>query len=263
MNTSIALQGAQFLAAATPPRSRSPFNRAQFITRGAEGALVRVQTYTDTDHLDGTALSDEDLQGLLDAGQALALPAPVPASEGALLWVLRPNFPGRDRALQELKLRGVLAYAPVIGPDDSRLCIVNAGRTEAATLLDTWCQEAMERAKTHATRANWDSATTDAELAQALGRSLDAEVLALLGLVYEQTERATRAAGIMTMARRSRGESFGTQVDAALERLRATLLADAPAPPRTRLALRAALRERFPLAARSIGQRRDCRLVAA
>lgn len=234
MSTSIALAGAKVLAAVTPPRSRSAFNRAQLVIRSVEGTLMRAQTYTDAGRIEGPLLSEPDLQGLLDAGHAIELPKSMSATEGAQLWVLRSNFPGRDRALQELNQRGVLAHAPSTGPDDARLCIVNAGKEEAARLLDTWRDEAVERASASASRGDWAGTTAEAEFAQALSRGLDARGLALLSLAYERCDRTRRAAGIRTMARRSRGEAFGLEVDAALADWRAALGADAskPAPQR-------------------------------
>jgi hypothetical protein len=224
LNASVPVEGAVIIAAMTPPESKAPFNRAQLIVRGADGAIVCAQTYSSDALAEGAALSSEDLQGLMDAGHALAFPELSSLVSGEGLWVLRHGLARRDRALSELRAAGLLVHAPIHhGPNDAWLCLVNEGDARASTLRDKWRDEAMRAATKHALDEQWREAEREAEIAQAVCQGLDAEVLAMLSLTHERCDRAKRSEGVLKMARRSRGDEFGDQVIEALQRLRNTL----------------------------------------
>jgi hypothetical protein len=263
MSTSVSIAGSQVVAAMTPPTSKAPFNRARLIVRAGDGTLVRAQTYTSDGRVEGPALTLEDLQGLVDAGHAVELSASISLVSGASLWVLRQGLPRRDRALQDLQLSGLLVHSPLIGLEDARLCVVKEGDPDAAAMLDRWRDEAMAAAKGHAQQGDWDLARIDVEIAQALCRGLDADVLALLSLAYERCDRAERAAGLLAMARRSRGSEFETQVIRALRHFEIALAVGRSTRNRRRPDLGAALRQRFPIAARELGKSPSARLSPA
>jgi hypothetical protein len=264
VTASILLEGSRVVAAMTPPTSKAPFNRARLILRASDGTIVQAQAYTSDGHAEGPLLTTGDLRGLIEAGHATELPASasIPAVSGASLWVLRRGLPRRDRALADLRMSGLLVHPPLDGPENAKLCVVEEGRAEASAMLDRWRDEAMAAAKIHAERREWDVATIDAEIAQAVCRGLDPDVLALLGLVYEHCGRTERAAGLRDMARRSRGEDFEAQVVRAREHLEGILTPSRLAQALPRADLYAALRERFPIPAQSLGKSQSCRLAA-
>jgi hypothetical protein len=182
---------------------------------------------------------------------------------GASLWVLRHGLPRRDRALTDLQMSGVLVHPPLPGVDDAKLCVVDESQDKASTMLDRWRDEAMAGASVHAERGEWDLAMVDAEVAQAVGRGLDAEVIGLLSLAYERCDRTERAKGLLIMAHRSRGEEFEAQVVRVRERLQGISTPGRAPRARPRADMQSALRERFPGPARALGQQRSCRLAVA
>jgi hypothetical protein len=256
MSASVPIEGSLVVGAMTPPTSKAPFNRAQLIVRAGDDTLVRVQTYTSEGCAEGPVLTAEELQGLIEAGHAIELSESIPLVSGALLWVLRPGLPRRDRALQDLRSSGVLVHSPLVGHDDAKLCIVNESEAGASALLDRWRDEAMTAARVHARRGEWDHARIDMEIAQAVSRGLDADVIAFLSFVYERCGRTERASGLLTMARRSRGEDFEAEVIVALRRFRGTR----SRPPRS--SMEAALQKCYSVAAQSLGSH-PSRLVPA
>lgn len=257
MTASIELAGARVIAAMTPPTSKAPFNRGRPVLRASDGTIIRVRTYTSDDRAEGPTYSAEELQELIGAEQItdLTKAGPIPAASGASLWVLRRNLPRRDRALAELQMSGLLLHPALDGQDDAKLCVVAEGRPEGSAMLGRWRDEAMEAATIQAALGEWDRATTDAEVAQAVCRGLDPDVLGFLGLAYEKGGRSKRADGLLVMARRSRGKDFETQVIQAREHYRRILTS------RRTAALAAALR-RFFHPSQELGQPRSCRLVA-
>jgi hypothetical protein len=268
MRDSVRIEGARAIAAMTPPASRGPFNRGGLILQAPDGTIIRAQTYTGEDLAEGTVLSTEDLRELVEAGQVIELPQSpaIPAEPRASLWILRRGLPRRDRALAELRMSGLLVHSPLRGPEDAILCVVAEGRAGGAELLDRWRNQAMAEAKAHALRGEWDHAELSAGVALAVGRGLDPEVLGLLALAHEHCGRAERAEGLITMARRSRGEDFEAQVVRAREDFQKLLASDTttPAPSATDLysRLHAALRG-FPAAVtEALGMRQDCRLTS-
>jgi hypothetical protein len=265
VTASIHVEGARVIAAMTPPTSKAPFNRGRLILRAADGTTIRVRIYTSAGRAEGPILSIEDLRELVEAEQITELPRDksIPAVSGASLWVLRRNLPRRDRALADLRNSGLLVHEPLDGAEDAKLCVVAEGQPGGAELLDRWRNEAVEAAKAHAERGDWDRARIDAEIAQAVCRGLDPDVLALLSLAYENCSREKRAAGILVMARRSRGEDFEAQVVRVREHLQETLTSSQSARAQPSPGLQDALREHFPIPAQSLGKSRSSRLAAA
>ena len=266
MKSSVRLEGARAVAAMTPPVSKSPFNRGGLIIQARDGTIIRAQTYTSEELAEGTVLSTEDLRELVEAGQVIELPEspPIPAAPGASLWILRPNLPRRDRALADLRMSGLLVQSPLNGPEDSRLCVVAEGRPGGPELLDRWQNEAMAEAKAHAMRGEWDRAELSAGVALAVGRGLDPDVLALLGLSHEHCGRTKRADGLLVMARRSRGRDFEAQVVRARESFQKTLTSSTATPTQPPIdlftKLQAALLGFPTTVTEALGNRRGCRL---
>jgi hypothetical protein len=260
---SVPIEGSQIVAAMTPPTSKAAFNRGQPLVRASDGTLLHVHAYTSERRAEGAVLSEQDLQVLVETGHATALRVPIPAALGASLWVLRRRLPLRDGALSELRMSGLLIHSPLDGPDYAELCMVDEGRPEASAMLDRWRDEAMARAKAHAQRGEWDFAELHGEVANAVGRRLDPEVLGFLSLVYEHRGRTERAEGILVMARRSRGEDFEAQVIRAREHFRRTLsVAGQSARDRLLAYLHATLLDRYPKLAPDLGQSSSPRLAA-
>lgn len=264
MNESVEIDGAQVIAAMTPPESKAGFNRAQPVVRGVNGVVVQVRTYTSDGRVEGSRLSDEELRGLIAAGQAIELTQPSHLRPGAAIWVLRRGLPRRDRALQDARCVGVLVHAPILGPDDSWLCVVDESSAQAGVLRDRWRDEAVAQAKQFARNGDWKRAETEAELAHQFARGLEPEVLALLSLAHEKCDRVKRAQGVLAMARNSRGADFASEVETALRGLRVEFGGDA-SDRKTKLLheLLAAHFQRCPNVTRYLGEPRTARLDAA
>jgi hypothetical protein len=266
VTASIQVEGARVVAAMTPPTSKAPFNRGRLFLQASDGTTIRVRTYTSDGRVEGPVVSAQDLRELIDTEQItdLSKGAPIHAKAGASLWVLRRNFPSRDRALNELRLSELLLVSPLDGEEDAKLCIVAEGLARATERLDRWRDDAMEAAKSHAKHGDWERARIDAELAQAVCRGLDANVLALLSLAYEKCGREKRASGLLVMARRSRGSDFEAWVVRDREHFERTLVSDiaTPAPSATDPypGLQAALRGLSAAVTEALGMRQDCRL---
>lgn len=263
MTTSIPVEGSRIIAAMTPPTSKAPFNRGRLILRASDGTIVHAQTYTSEGAAEGPLLAEEELRRLIETEHATGIPAPalISAVPGTLLWVLRPNFPRRDRALSELRMSEILVHSPIVGWEDSRLCLVDERRVESLALRDRWRDEAMVAAERQADRGEWQRATLEAEFAHAVCRGLDADVLGFLSLGYERCGRTKRAEGLLVMARRSRSEDFEAQVIQAREHFERTLTIIRPGRARPRHGLAAALR-RIPSAAPAVGRSQSSRLAA-
>lgn len=139
---------------------------------------------------------------------------------GAVLWALRSNFEDRTSAIAELHHAGVLlapeisAPAGQAGSDDLLVLVV---RPEATKLRDAWRDRALNHAEAHASLGRWSSALAASEQAFALATEIDARILGLLVLSYEQQQRGQRAEGYLRMAERSKGLSFRQEVEAHRE----------------------------------------------
>lgn len=235
MTGSLPIKGSIILGAMTPPRSRSPFNRAHLVVRGDGDVILRAQAYTSDERVEGPALSADEWSELVTTEHATALPSELPLVGGAALWILRPGLPRRDRALQDLRAPGLLLHEKIDGTAGAWLCLVDEGHQDVAPLRDRWQREAASAALAHASAGRWERAAEDVEVAHAVARGLDPDALALLHLVYEHVERSARAKGLLAMAQRSRGDAFVAQVIERLTKLRAGLAPPLPAldpPPR-------------------------------
>lgn len=211
MHQAFSIQGASILGAMTSPRSKAPFNRAGVVVRVPE-AIVQVRAYTSDGKVTGPALRDNEWERLVTSEQALALHQPVPLVPGAGLWVLRSDLARRDQALRDLNASQILLFDPIHDDEDAWLCLVDESRDAANAVRERWRRQAFEEAKRHARNGLWPRAETEAEIAYAVAPSLDPEILALMAIIYPRTGRAERAAGIVPMARNSRGEDFAEKV---------------------------------------------------
>ncbi len=226
MSNALPIQNTVIIGAMTPPRSKAPFNRANLVVRGRDGEILQVRAYTSEASVEGPAVDEQDWNALIATEQALALPESTLVS-GAALWVLRPRFPRRERALHDLRASGVLLHEH-IDSGDAWLCLVNESKDAASTLRDRWHSEAIAAAKALARSRQWPRAQDEAEIAHTVARGLDPDTLALLILTYEQCGRDVRARGTLTMAGRSRGADFATQISERLGLLRHDLSEPAP-----------------------------------
>jgi hypothetical protein len=263
--TSVPVEGSRIIAAMTPPISKAPFNRGRLILRASDGTIVHAQTYTSDGRAEGPVLTEEELRRLIETEHATAIPVCIPAIPGALLWVLRPNLPRRDRALAELQMSGILVHSPMVGQKDSRLCVVEERRAQSLALRDRWRDEAIAAAKVHAERGDWARAMVDAEIAHAVSRGLDPEVLGFLSLAYEKCGETAGANGLLVMARRSRGTDFEAQVVSAREHFQETLTSHATTPTQSATDLFTRLQAAllgFPAAVtETLGKRHGSRLI--
>jgi len=219
MSNALPIQNTAIIGAMTPPSSRAPFNRANLVVRGRDGEIIQVRAYTSEARVEGPSLDEQDWNALVTSEQALALPQPAALASGAALWVLRPGFPRRERALHDLRASGVLLHEH-IDSGDAWLCLVDESKDATSALRDRWHREAIDAAKALARSGQWPRAQAEAEIAHTVARGLDPDTLALLVLTYEQSGRDVRARGTLTMAGRSRGEDFATQVRERLVLLR-------------------------------------------
>lgn len=211
MHQTFSIQGATILGAMTSPHSKASFNQGGVVVR-SQGAIVQVLAYTSDGKVTGPVLSDAEWSQLVASEHALALPEPVPLTAGTSLWVLRSRLSRRDQALKDLTASGVLLCELIHGEENAWLCLVDESREAASALRDRWRREAFGEAKRLARAELWPRAEHEVEIAFAVARSLDAEVLALMAIIYPRTGRGQRAAGILPMARNSRGEDFAVKV---------------------------------------------------
>jgi hypothetical protein len=195
--------GSYFVAGMAPPQSRSAFNRAGIIVltvNGSDRSLVSGS---------GASMTGHELESLIDAGHATAV-TPVPRfCDDATLWVLRPNFPDRESAINELQAAEILISHQVTEADVS-LCIIRTGPIGSG-ILEHWINDAMGRAR-HQLRngacGDWAGAVADAELAQALGSGLRADVMALLLMAYTCDGQVKRVNSILAMIDASKPSQF-------------------------------------------------------
>lgn len=238
MTASIPITHAHIVAALVQPTSKAAFSRGQLIVTNGDGLFVRAQTYDHEAHVQGPALTAEEVHGLIETAHAIALPGSHPLAAGATLWMLRRGLPRRDAALKDINVAGILMHPMQPGPDDSWLCVIDERRPEAAALRDRWHDEATRAAKAHAREGRWLAAENDAEIAYTLARSLDPDTLALLSLTHEKTGREQRANGLFDMALRSRGEAFVEEMRQSLNDLRQSVAEPIARQPRLYNALR-------------------------
>lgn len=241
MTASIPITRAHVVAALVQPTSKAAFSRGQLIVTDGDGLFVRAQTYDHEAHVQGPALTAEDVHGLIETTHAIALPGSHPLAAGATLWMLRRGLPRRDAALKDINVAGILIHPMQPGPDGSWLCVIDERRPEAAALRDRWRDEATQAAKVHAREGRWLAAENDAEVAYTFARSLDPDTLALLSLTHEKTGRDQRASGLFDMALRSRGEAFVEQMRQSLDELKFNLIKSPIYPSVTHAGLRKTL----------------------
>lgn len=215
--------GLYIIGAMAPPRGKGPFDRANVVVSAdvGRGPFINVRAYIGADELEGKTLTREEWDALLRSDQAIEV-EPVPLKTGAALWVLRPSFTGRDAALEELRVSGVLFHDKIAWSDGSFLCLIN--EPEANHFRDAWSHRATSDARSLARSGLWERALETASLAFSLERGMHPERLALLSLLFEKSGNPTRAEGYVAMAERSRGKDFALQVQEQREALRAELI---------------------------------------
>ena len=220
----------QVAGAMTLPQGKAAFDRASLVleTLAAPAQYLQVTAYLEDGGVDGKRLSGEEYQALQRSGQAIAFSERFAAGAGLALWVLRPSFPGREAALQELRASEVLLRDYLALADGSFGCLVRE-RPAALALRDRWAQEAHEQARRWAIGASWERAREAASRAFVLERAMSPERLAMLMLVCARQGQQVRADGYLRMARQSRSQEFAAQIEDHLRELEASLAVTVPA----------------------------------
>lgn len=175
---------------------------AVVLRRGDAQRRLLVSHYQGSEAL-GTEIDEQDWRGLLDSGDALELPAPLPAFPGAALWLLRQPLSGRAERVQGLRLRGA---AVLTGPHEVQVAVVD--EAHLGHLRDCWTHDAVTKACALAKSGAMTAAVQEAEQAFVLARSLQVQPVALLTALYRLAGRRPDADALLEMAQRSRGEVF-------------------------------------------------------
>lgn len=213
-------RGRMIVAAATPPSSRSPFNRGKPIIKVDDDLYVRVRDWVETarePRVTGQAMTAQEYATLTGAEHFMVLPTPLVPLNDSMVWVFRSNHPRRDAALAEIKSDVFESSTVFDGPEDSKIILVRAGED----LLEQWSSAARFKALGHAGDGAWDAAELEANLAFATSPTMRTDHLGLMIVIYEHQRRITRVEGMMTMALRSRGPAFADAVAAERDRFRA------------------------------------------
>ncbi len=208
-----------------PLTGPSPFASASLVVRerSAHTSIVRISRYEGDTFLVGEPLTTEEWDGLCTSEQAHAFAKTVSVQAGATMWLLRPNFFGRDAAFSELRSRGVVQDEAYDGVTGTNVFVVR--EVEANPLRDGWADHAFERAREQAKLGRWESALAHAEQAYVLGRGPVTKHWALLALCYDRMGRAKRAQGMMDVARRSHGAAMADDMVALRKGLEEELTA--------------------------------------
>lgn len=211
--------GRMTVAAATPPSSRSPFNRGKPIIKVEDDLYVRVRDWAETHRelrVTGQPMTAQEYETLTGAEHFMVLPTPLAPLINSMVWVFRPNHPRRDAALAEIETDVFESSSVFDGPEDSKIVLVRGGED----LLVRWSIAAKFKALDLAEVGEWAAAELEANLAFATSLNMCTDHLGLMIVIYEHQRRITRAEGTMTMALRSRGAAFAAAVAVERDRLR-------------------------------------------
>lgn len=205
-------------------QSKAAFSRANVILRIGQGLdrYLEATTYLDGDEVVGKSLTRDDLLGLIEGGQAMQFYEPVSAKSGAALWILRPNFLGREGALEELRKSGTMLCEYTLLSDKSFGCLVREHK-QTLELRDRWAAAADVVALKEARANRWDNARAAASQAMVTERAMSPARIAMLSLACSRQGNAVRASGYIAMARNSRGADFERQVREHLAELERSL----------------------------------------
>lgn len=225
------LADCQVVGALTLPEGKAPFDRAPLImsSAAAPGRVVQVTAYLEDGGIAGKWFTLEDFQALQQSGQAIAFRESFDAGSSAALWVLRPNFAGREAALAELRSSELMLRDYVPLADGSFGCLVRE-RAQASDLRDKWAKEADAEARQNARAGSWQRAREAASRALALERAMSPERIAMMMLACQSLGLGVRAEGYLRMARQSRGEDFAAQTEVALQKLEVSVSGQAVVP---------------------------------
>ena len=150
---------------------------------------------------------------LLRSEQAIPIP-PQPARRWLAAWAVGASFPDREAFLTSLGTGLVHAIDTDV---DTLVLLVD--EPHVAHLRDERATRAFDDAAKLGRTGDWASAVRHAELAMALGRTLNARRFALLSLCYERLDRSSRSLALRRVARNSRGEAFEAEMAAEFDLL--------------------------------------------
>src|ERR1700720_4726279 len=103
------LSSAQVIGGTRPLDPEVPFAQARVVLqkRAAGGDVgeefLLVYRYSLSEYAEGNTMTKEEWEALVDAGEAHQLETPLPAKPNGTLWLLGPDFPERDRVIEELR----------------------------------------------------------------------------------------------------------------------------------------------------------------
>jgi hypothetical protein len=206
----VKLSECKIVGAITLPRGKAAFDRANVILSTGKGYL-EATTYLDGDEVTGKPFTREEMLAIVRAGQAIQFAGFIPAATGAVLWVLRSNFEGREAALEELRKSGCMLYEYIKMIDGSFACLVREQPAMLA-LRDRWTAASDERARHLGRQGDWEAACKAAMQAVVLERVMIPDRIAMISLAWLKLNNQLYADGYVSMARNSRGEEFAHQV---------------------------------------------------
>lgn len=204
------LSECKIVGAITLPRGKAAFDRANVILSTGKGYL-EATTYLDGDEVTGKSFTHEEMLAIVGSGQAIRFPGFLPAVTGAVLWVLRSNFEGREAALEELRKSGCMLYEYIRMIDGSFACLVRE-QPAMLELRDRWTAASDECARRLGRQGDWEAACKAAMQAVVLERTMSPERIAMISLAWLKLNDRLYADGYVSMARNSRGEDFARQV---------------------------------------------------
>lgn len=212
------VEGASVVATNAAPRGASPFDRGRPILALADGsgALLLASRVSADGVVDGEPLTADDLDDLVESGEAIRLRQSLPPRPGAAFWSLRGNFELRYQSRRELEGLEAL-IASEVSVDGDLLLYVDEQR--GGTLRDTWGRRAVEQAKRFLAAGDGARALEEAWLAFAVFRQMQPEAVALVSIVEGRRGDEARASGIIAVARNTEGDAFAAQVEEARLRI--------------------------------------------
>lgn len=198
---------------------QAPFARPRAVLSSTShpGEYLIASSYGEDGSVSGERVTARDWQELLDSEEALALRQPAPTGSRPRLWLLRSNFPRRERALRQLHREpGAQLHDEL--HDQVHVVVVDEAR--ARQLLARWSKRAYIHAKKLASHDNWTRTLPHADLAWLTDLSADLDRVALYALALEHTGAPAEASGVLAFEANSRADLTKEELAERIEKFR-------------------------------------------
>lgn len=224
METRVRAERTVLVGALVNSRTRAPFVPGPVLLRLPEGSLLQASRYEGGDAV-GTLMAEEDLRGLVLAGEATDLAASSIRGEvGLYAWAVQDSYPGIDDLLHDL----TAAEALVSRVRDGSGSVLVVRRAAAASARAEAARRATALAQTAAHRGDWAAARGAASAAWGTAQPSTPATVALYAWTMTQAGAASSAAALRKGERRANGDDFDREVERELGRLGVRLTAGLP-----------------------------------